>query len=82
MLNNLTTKVRLILIVLLPVLGLLSFSGIVAVERMSLLSSSRQILDDVELFIDIGAVVHTIQKERGITLAFISSHGEKMADKL
>jgi methyl-accepting chemotaxis protein len=82
MLNNLTTKVRLILIVLLPVLGLLSFSGIVAVERMSLLSSSRQILDDVELFVDIGAVVHTIQKERGITLAFISSHGEKMADKL
>ena len=82
MLNNLTVKQKLLLMLLLPTLGFLGFGGMMVNENVILLSSSSQIIKDTEGFVNIGALVHNIQKERGTTLAFVGSHGEKMADKL
>ena len=82
MLNNLTVKQKLLLMLLLPMLGFLGFGGMMVNENVTLLSSSSQIIKDTEGFVNIGSLVHNIQKERGTTLAFVGSHGEKMADKL
>ena len=60
MLNNLTVKQKLLLMLLLPTLGFLGFGGMMVNENVILLSSSSQIIKDTEGFVNIGALVHNI----------------------
>ena len=66
----------------LPLLGIVVFSGTIIFNRAMDVVQAEQLIDDTELFAQIGAAVHNLQKERGSSVAFVSSKGAKMADKV
>ena len=67
---------------LLPLLSIVVFSGVIIVERFQDFRQSQQLIHDTQFFAQIGALTHNLQKERGTSVAFVSSKGTKMADKL
>ncbi len=81
-LKNLPIKRKLLTMLVLPLLGILVFSGMIVFDRVSQVRDASQLIDDAEFFSEIGAVAHALQKERGTSVAFVSSKGAKMADKL
>jgi len=81
-LRNLPIKLKLLIMLVLPLLGILVFSGTIIFNRVMDVVQSEQLIDDTELFAQIGAVTHNLQKERGSTVGFVSSKGAKMADKV
>ena len=81
-LKNIPIRSKLLLMLILPMLSIAGFSSLMVVEKFTRYSTSKTLIKDGEFFAEIGAVVHSLQKERGTTVGFISSHGEKMADKL
>lgn len=76
-LNNLKTRSKIALVLLLPVLGLLFFSGIALVGQSRTASEMRHIRELAELGPEISALVHELQKERGSSAGFISSDGSE-----
>ena len=80
--KNLPVKNKLLLMLILPMLGIFSFSSLMLIDKFSQYSSSKTLIEDSYFFAEIGAAVHNLQKERGTTVGFVSSHGAKMGDKL
>ncbi|TQV75839.1 methyl-accepting chemotaxis protein [Denitrobaculum tricleocarpae] len=76
-LNNLKTRSKIALALLLPVLGLVLFSGIALVGQSRTASEMRHIRELAELGPEISALVHELQKERGTSAGFISSDGSE-----
>ncbi len=81
-LKNRPIRSKLLLMLVLPMLGIVGFSSLMVVDKYAKFSTSKQLIEDSNFFAEIGAVVHNLQKERGTTVGFVSSHGIKMADKL
>jgi methyl-accepting chemotaxis protein len=81
-LKNLPIKRKLLTMLVLPLLGILVFSGMIVFDRVSQVQDASQLIKDAEFFSEIGTVAHSLQKERGTSVAFVSSKGAKMADKL
>jgi len=82
MLKNLTIRTKLLLLLLLPVLGLLFFSGREMLDKYSTLHEMRQTEHLVGLSVRTGALVHELQKERGLSSGFINAKGEKFKSEL
>ncbi len=82
MLKNLTIRTKLLLLLLLPVLGLLYFSGHELLNNYTILKESRKTEHLVGLSVRTGALVHELQKERGLSSGFINAKGEKFKDEL
>ena len=80
--KNLPVKNKLLLMLILPMLGIITFSSLMLIDKFSKYSSSKTLINDSYFFAEIGATVHNLQKERGTTVGFVSSHGAKMGDKL
>ena len=80
--KNLPIRRKLLSMLILPLLGLISFSGMIISERFNQVGDATQLIKDAEFFAEIGAATHNLQKERGTSVAFVSSKGAKMADKL
>ena len=73
---------RVLLALLLPVLGMLIFSGIIVAERNRTASDISNVHDLAEMAQQISALVHELQKERGMSAGFIGSKGKTFADHL
>ena len=82
MLANVRIGARIALAFLLPIVGLLLFSGIVVVDRMGEESKTRNLKTLVNTGPVISAFVHELQKERGMSAGFLSSKGENFKDEL
>lgn len=82
MLKNLTIRTKLFLLLLLPVLGLLYFSGHELLNNYKILQQMRETEHLVGLSLRTGALVHELQKERGLSSGFINAKGEKFRDEL
>ena len=81
-LKNLPIRHKLWSMLILPLLSMIILSGIIIFNRVHQVSESKELIQDSEFFAEIGATVHNLQKERGTSVAFVSSNGTKMADKL
>jgi methyl-accepting chemotaxis protein len=81
-LKNLPIKRKLLFMLVLPLLSMIIFSGMIFFDRVHEVNQSQQLIKDAKFFAEIGAVTHNLQKERGTSVAFVSSKGAKMADKL
>ncbi len=81
-LKNLPIRHKLLSMLILPLLSVIILSGIIIFDRVNQVSESNQLIKDSEFFAEIGATVHNLQKERGASVAFVSSKGAKMSDKL
>ncbi|MDD2501352.1 MAG: methyl-accepting chemotaxis protein [Geobacter sp.] len=82
MFKNLTIRTKLLLLLLLPILGLLYFSGVDLSSNYSTLQEMRKTEHLVGLSVRTGALVHELQKERGLSSGFINAKGEKFKDEL
>ena len=82
MLNNLSIRIKLLLLLLLPVLGLLIFSGREVLDKYATLQDIRQTEQLIGLSVRTGTLVHELQKERGLSSGFINAKGEKFRSEL
>ncbi|CAA7626770.1 Methyl-accepting chemotaxis protein [Candidatus Terasakiella magnetica] len=82
LLHSLKLKARIGIAILIPVLGMLVFSGIGLVEKLSFSSKMEQLGDLAALGPAVGGLAHELQKERGMSVGFVGSKGEKFRDRL
>jgi methyl-accepting chemotaxis protein len=82
MLKNLSIRTKLLLLLLLPILGLLFFSGKEVLNKYGTLQSLRLTERLVGLSVRTGAVVHELQKERGLSSGYLNARGEKFKAEL
>ena len=81
-LNNMSIKLKLFLIFIIPTLAL-TYQIISAVVEKNTIVNEEHILGiSVELTTKISSLVHETQKERGFTAGFLSSKGIKFTDEL
>ncbi len=82
LLKNISIRNKLLSMLVLPMLSVIGFSSVIVFQKYREFSITNQLIADSNFFAEIGAVVHDLQKERGSTVTFVSSHGAKMADKV
>ncbi|MFI3158284.1 MAG: nitrate- and nitrite sensing domain-containing protein [Methylococcaceae bacterium] len=73
---------KLILIAAIPTLALLYFAGSGVLEKSALSKEMVKLEALVDVSVKIGALVHEMQKERGMSASFVSSKGSKFAAEL
>jgi len=73
---------KLILMAAIPALSLLYFAGSGVLARQSTAREMVKLESLVEVSVKIGALVHEMQKERGMSASFIGSNGVKFAAEL
>ena len=81
-LDRLSLKLKLMLLLAFPIIGLLIFSGMQGLQNYQRYTQMNKIETLSILAIKISAFVHETQKERGMTAGYIGSSGKKFADKL
>ena len=82
MLKNLSIKSKLLLSMILPILGMIYFASINIYDRYQKAEESAQIYKITILNIKISELVHELQKERGVSSGFLSSHGNKFSQEI
>ncbi|NPA95444.1 MAG: chemotaxis protein, partial [Thermodesulfobacteria bacterium] len=81
-LKNLSIKYKILLIVILPLTGYLTVSGINLIHDYQQLRSYSAIAELSILSRNISNLVHELQKERGASAGYLSSNGTKFANEL
>ncbi len=81
-LQNTNIGSRILIALILPIVGLLFFSGSLVLERKAVSTEMDHIQELAELGPVISAVVHEMQKERGTSAVFIGSKGAKFSKEL
>jgi methyl-accepting chemotaxis protein len=82
LLHDARIRTKLFALVLVPLLGLTYLAGSRALERRSEVQSASALGRVVNASVDIGSLLHELQKERGMSSGFISSKGTKFAVQL
>ena len=82
MLNQLSIKVKLFLIFIIPTIALLYFILVSVIDKTKVVNSSLQLNISLNITTKISSLVHELQKERGTTAGFISSKGKVFATNL
>ena len=82
MFKNLAIRTKLFLLLLLPILGLVVFSGREVLNKYTTLQDLKRTEHLVGLSVRTDALVHELQRERGISSGFINAKGEKFKDEL
>jgi methyl-accepting chemotaxis protein len=74
-LDNVRIRTRVMILVMLPLVGLMAMSATTAVEHFRTAASMAALKDLAGLAPGLSALVHEMQKERGISAAFIGAEG-------
>ncbi len=75
-------RVRITLPLLLPVLGLLALSGLFLAEKLATVTAMQRVGALTELITDTSALVHELQRERGLSGGFLASKGSELREEL
>jgi len=81
-LENAKISVRISLALVLPIVGMLIFSGMSLLGKRGIVSEMDSLQELAELAPSISALVHELQKERGTSAVFIGSKGTKFVEEL
>jgi hypothetical protein len=81
-LKNAKIGTRITLAIAVPVVAMLAFSIVSVVERSQTAASMGKLQELADLAPVVSALVHEMQKERGMSAGFISSRGAKFASEL
>jgi hemerythrin-like metal-binding protein len=73
---------RIVAALLLPLLCLAGFSATLVLERHQTAAEMRQMRSLTDLAPTLGDLVHALQKERGLSVGFLSSKGAQFGDAL
>ncbi|MBF0614133.1 MAG: methyl-accepting chemotaxis protein [Magnetococcales bacterium] len=81
-LNRMTLRVQILVMLTLPMIGMIGFSvsGVLEKQRLSQQMNAMTTLSG--LAVRISEVVHEGQKERGMSAGFLGSQGKKFSDQL
>lgn len=82
MLKNMSIRMKLLLIVVAPLVGLLFFASRDIMEHYAIMKDSKTTYKLTTLVIKAGSLTHELQKERGLSSGFINAKGEKFRDEL
>ena len=82
LLSAVPLRLRLLMLLLFPILGLLYFSANSVWEKSQTLNELRSMQVITELAVKSSAVIHEAQKERGMSAGFLASGGAKFAGEL
>ncbi|MBF0446182.1 MAG: nitrate- and nitrite sensing domain-containing protein, partial [Magnetococcales bacterium] len=81
-LDSLEMRQKLLLLLVFPIIGMLSFSLFLVIDKAK--TSNR--MDDLQQLTEIAAIavemVHEIQKERGLSVAFLASEGKEFREEM
>ncbi|MEO5374506.1 MAG: methyl-accepting chemotaxis protein [Alphaproteobacteria bacterium] len=80
--NNLRIGTRISLAFVLPLLGLLWFSGAAMIGEWRVSGQMQSLRTLAGLGTTVSAVIHEMQKERGTSALFVGSKGQKFGDRL
>ncbi|BDY13770.1 methyl-accepting chemotaxis protein [Hydrogenimonas cancrithermarum] len=81
-LSRLTIKGKMLLLVVLPILALLYFTGTELTKHFEFADKVQRVKELVHLSEALSRLVHETQKERGASAGYTGSRGEKFATKL
>ncbi|MDD5329746.1 MAG: methyl-accepting chemotaxis protein [Sulfuricella sp.] len=81
-LSHRSIRIKLALILLLPIGGLLYFAGAAVWEKYLYVENLHSLRSLTHLAIKTGGVIHELQKERGLSGGFVGSQGQKFAAEL
>lgn len=73
---------KLVLLLIAPILGLLFFSSFAIQTKYSSANQMADVEQMVKMSVEISALVHEVQKERGTTAGFLGSKGEKFSSEM
>lgn len=82
LLSKFTTKGKLLLMLLPPIIGLFYMAGIGVIEKNATYQNMLQLRELATLAIASSSLVHEVQIERAATVGFVGSGGKKFADVL
>ena len=82
MFKNLTIKVKLLLLVIIPLIALTIIAGQLIYTDIEKSSKFKDLQKVVILSTKVSQLLHELQKERGFSAGFISSKGKKFTDNL
>ena len=82
MLKNIKIGPKLLLLIFVPIIGLLIFGAMNVTDRYTNLRNIRETQTLVAFSVKAGALVHELQKERGLTAGHLKSQGAKFKDEL
>ncbi len=82
LIRNMRISRKLSLMVLIPILGLLYFSASGTIEKWRISGDMARIEALADFGVQVGNLVHELQKERGLTAGFIGSKGARFAQEL
>lgn len=80
--KNLKIRSRIALALLLPILGLIFFSGSLVLEKRQAANEMQALQDMARMAPVISNLVHELQKERGTNAVFIGSKGKKFKTEM
>jgi methyl-accepting chemotaxis protein len=80
--RTLKMRTRLILIVALPLAGFMYFAIVSTLEKIAVAREMDRLESLVTLSVKIGALIHELQKERGMSAGFLNSKGASFASEL
>ena len=81
-LNNLSIRIKLIILIFIPLLAALIFSVAFIYKTYTNKTEYYRINTIMQLSSKISLLIHETQKERGMTAGFIGSKGKKFGDKI
>jgi methyl-accepting chemotaxis protein len=82
LLSSVPLRLRLLMLLFFPILGLLYFSANSVWEKSQTLNELRAMQVITDLAVKSSAVIHEAQKERGMSAGFLSSGGAKFSSEL
>ncbi len=80
--NNIRIRNKLFLMLFLPLFGIIVLSTWGVVDKKQTSNNMSALKKLVQLSVNISAVVHEVQKERGMTAGYLGSNGENFKNEL
>ncbi|MCB1189418.1 MAG: methyl-accepting chemotaxis protein [Leptospiraceae bacterium] len=80
--SNITIKLKLLLLLAIPMIGVLLFSGSIVWERYGTYKEIIYLNKLVDFVVHSSALVHELQKERGLSAGFLGSQGQSFRENL
>jgi methyl-accepting chemotaxis protein len=81
-LDNTSLRVKLLALLMVPLVGMLWLLGATAMDRRGAVAQTGRLTSTMRLSVQLGNLVHELQKERGLSAVFMSSKGAKLGPEL
>jgi methyl-accepting chemotaxis protein len=80
--KNMDIRNKLLLLLVMPILGLMFFSFFSINAKLTAANEMADVEQMIKMNVEISALVHELQKERGMTAGFLGSKGKKFSSEL